>query len=217
MCFTHSVHITGAKMNRNVEYPVWTRCTWLLEIEPQCWIPRVKNLYWATFWTAMLNTWCEHAVPGYFLNRNVEYPVWTRCTWLLFEPQCWIPGVNTLYLAAWNWPAMLNTPCEKPVPGYFLNRNVEYPVWTRCTWLLFEPQCWIPGVNTLYLATFWTAMLNTWCEHAVLGYFLNLSVEYPVWTPATQKWDRFIQRPSVCATRGKLILRSYRPWYRAAW
>jgi len=184
MLNTQCEHVVpGYFLNRNVEYPVWTRCTWI-HFEPQCWIPSVSTLYLDTFWTAMLNTQCEHVVPGYFLNRNVEYPVWTRCTWILFEPQCWIPSVNTLYLDTF-WTAILNTQCEHVVPGYFLNRNVEYPVWTRCTWIVFEPQCWIPSVNTLYLDTFWTAILNTQCEHVVLGYFLNRNVEYPVWTRCT--------------------------------
>jgi len=182
----------------------------------------MNTLYLDTFWTTMLNTRYEHVVPGYFkLKRNVEYPVWTRSTWILFEQQCWIPGMNMLYLATLNWSALLNTQCEHAVPGHFLNNNVEYPVWTRCTCLLFEPQCWIPVINTLYLVTLhWSAMSNTQYEHAVPWYFLNRNFVYPVWTRCTwllRNVTESIQPPSVCATRSKLILRFYRPWYRIGW
>ena len=209
------------KLKRNVEYPVWTRRTWI-HFEQQCWIPGMNTLYLDTFWTTMLNTRYEHVVPGYFkLKRNVEYPVWTRSTWILFEQQCWIPGMNMLYLATLNWSALLNTQCEHAVPGHFLNNNVEYPVWTRCTCLLFEPQCWIPVINTLYLVTLhWSAMSNTQYEHAVPWYFLNRNFVYPVWTRCTwllRNVTESIQPPSVCATRSKLILRFYRPWYRIGW
>jgi hypothetical protein len=141
----------------------------------------MNALYLDTFWTTMLNTRCERAVPGYFLNNNVEYLVWTRCTWLLFEQQCWIPGMNPLYLATF-WTSMLNTWYKHAVPGYFkLKRNVKYPVRTRCTWLLFEPQFCLSSVNTQCLATLnWSAILNTQCEHAVPGYFF----EPQFWLPS---------------------------------
>ena len=88
------------------------------------------------------------------------------------EPQCWIPCENTLYLATWNWTAMLPTRCENVVR----------------TWRLeTEQQCRIPGVNTLYLGTLhWTEMLKVQWKHAVTGYLkLNGNVEYPVWTHFT--------------------------------